>query len=109
MAKATPNAPESLPQYIADGLPKQDDDTLRDVIAFAHEILDQRVLAEPEIPDNAEVIEEDTDKGGSIVTEMVVCGKESCKCANGEKHGPYKYHYWSENGTTQKEYVGKAD
>lgn len=104
-----PNAPDSIPDYISDGLPKQDDDTLRDVIAYAHELIDHRALAEPEIPDDAEIVEESADNGGSIVKEMVVCGKPNCKCADGEKHGPYKYRYYSVKDTTKKEYIGKAD
>jgi hypothetical protein len=39
--------------------------------------------------------------------EMVRCGKQGCKCANGELHGPYWYAYWSEGGKTKSEYVGK--
>jgi len=40
-------------------------------------------------------------------SEMVRCGKQGCKCANGELHGPYWYAYWSEGGKTKSEYVGK--
>ncbi|MCA1568292.1 MAG: hypothetical protein LC803_22135 [Acidobacteria bacterium] len=39
--------------------------------------------------------------------EKVRCGKQGCKCANGELHGPYWYAYWSEGGKTKSEYVGK--
>lgn len=40
-------------------------------------------------------------------SEMVRCGKKGCKCAHGELHGPYWYAYWSEDGKTKSEYVGK--
>jgi hypothetical protein len=40
-------------------------------------------------------------------SEMVRCGKQGCKCARGELHGPYWYAYWSEGGKTNSEYVGK--
>jgi hypothetical protein len=43
----------------------------------------------------------------SYRSEMVRCGKKSCKCANGELHGPYWYAYWSEGGETRSQYVGK--
>lgn len=109
MANETPTPPESLPKYLAEGMDKQDDDTLHDVIAFAEELIEHRAQAEPEIPDNAEIVKENTDKGGSVVEEMVVCGKDGCRCADGDLHGPYLYRYWSENGETQKEYIGKAD
>lgn len=39
--------------------------------------------------------------------ERVRCGKEKCKCASGELHGPYWYAYWSEGGRTRSQYVGK--
>jgi hypothetical protein len=39
--------------------------------------------------------------------ERVRCGKENCKCASGELHGPYCYAYWSEGGRTRSKYVGK--
>jgi hypothetical protein len=37
----------------------------------------------------------------------VRCGKEGCKCAAGELHGPYWYAYWSVQGKTKSQYVGK--
>ncbi|MGB8507709.1 MAG: DUF6788 family protein [Pyrinomonadaceae bacterium] len=40
-------------------------------------------------------------------SEMVRCGKESCKCADGKLHGPYWYAYWTEGGKTKSQYVGK--
>lgn len=39
--------------------------------------------------------------------ESVRCGKQGCRCARGELHGPYWYAYWSEGGKTKSEYVGK--
>lgn len=39
--------------------------------------------------------------------EGVRCGKENCKCAGGEVHGPYWYAYWSEGGRTRSKYIGK--
>lgn len=40
-------------------------------------------------------------------SEMVRCGKKSCKCAEGKLHGPYWYAYWSEGGKTKSQYIGK--
>ena len=37
----------------------------------------------------------------------VRCGKEGCKCADGELHGHYWYAWWSEGGRTKSQYVGK--
>jgi hypothetical protein len=110
MAKPKPNAPTSLPKYLAEGMAKQDDDTLRDVIEYAETLLEARAQVEPEIPETADVIEEPDDStGGTLVKEKVKCGKSGCKCADGDLHGPYLYRYWSESGTTKSEYVGKPE
>lgn len=40
--------------------------------------------------------------------EYTKCNKPGCKtCSTGQGHGPYWYAYWSENGRTRKEYIGK--
>lgn len=104
-----PKPPGSIPGYIADGLPKQSDATLREIQGHIDELLEARDEAEPDVPDTAEVVEDDDSNGkGSLVKEMVVCGKDSCKCQEGELHGPYLYRYWSESGKTKKKYVGKS-
>jgi hypothetical protein len=43
----------------------------------------------------------------SYRSEMVRCGKKSCKCASGHLHGPYWYAYWTEKGKTRSQYIGK--
>jgi len=43
----------------------------------------------------------------SYRNEMVRCGKKVCKCSKGELHGPYWYAYWTENGKTRSQYIGK--
>ena len=40
-------------------------------------------------------------------SEMVRCGKKSCRCAEGKLHGPNWYAYWSEGGKTRSQYVVK--
>jgi hypothetical protein len=39
--------------------------------------------------------------------ERVRCGKENCKCARGQLHGPYWYAYWIEGGKPKSQYIGK--
>lgn len=39
--------------------------------------------------------------------EGVRCGKNGCKCAEGQLHGPYWYAYWTEGGRTRSQYIGK--
>lgn len=111
MEERKPIAPASIPNYIADGLPKQSDENLHDVIDYCEQLLAHRDEQELEIPDDAEIVEDDdSGNSGSIVLEKVKCGKDACHCADGDDlHGPYKYRYWKENGKTNKEYVGKPD
>lgn len=39
--------------------------------------------------------------------EKIKCGKQGCKCADGELHGPYWYSYRKESGKLKSRYVGK--
>lgn len=39
--------------------------------------------------------------------QVVRCGKETCKCRKGSFHGPYWYVYWTKNGKTKSQYIGK--
>jgi hypothetical protein len=113
MTENQPTAPASLPKYLADGLPKQNVETLEDARAFIDELIEyqQRPIDPDELPDSAEPIEDDnTDTTGTIVVENVTCGDENCSCMteDGEKHGPYRYRYYRDSGTVKSEYLGKA-
>lgn len=46
---------------------------------------------------------------GAVCTQMVRCGKKSCKCARGELHGPYFYHFERVDGVLVKRYVKAKD
>lgn len=39
--------------------------------------------------------------------ELVRCGRKTCKCVEGQLHGPYWYAYWTEGGRTRSQYIGK--
>lgn len=107
-----PNAPESLPNYIADGIPKQDAETLEDLRDYVDAMIEHKrrpVDVEAEIEGEVETVEETADQG-AIVTRYNTCGDDSCRCADGDLHGPYKYRaYRNEKGTVVTEYIGKAD
>ncbi len=45
--------------------------------------------------------------GKTYRLQVIRCGKEICKCAEGNLHGPYWYAYWSEGGRTRSLYIGK--
>lgn len=73
--------------------------------------LHEQIAAEREvqkrITGKCEVVEEHNKDRRTYRLERVRCGKEQCKCASGEPHGPYWYAYWSEGGQTRSQYVGK--
>jgi hypothetical protein len=54
-----------------------------------------------------EVIEERSVDSKTYRLAGVRCGKENCRCADGDLHGPYWYAYWSEQGKTKSQYIGK--
>jgi hypothetical protein len=110
MTTDPPAPPASLPNYLQEGLPKQDDETLRDVQDYVSALLDYRSqeVAEEDLPDDADPIDDDQDGKGTLVKELVTCGDESCSCmSGGSKHGPYLYRYYRGDGTVKSEYVGK--
>jgi hypothetical protein len=42
---------------------------------------------------------------GSVHAQYVRCGKPTCKCARGELHGPYFYHFVRVGGRLTKCYL----
>ena len=105
-----PAPPGQLPKYLAEGLPKQDSETLLETSKYIDELLAwrERPVEEDDLPEAAEPIDKSTQGQGTVVEEMVTCGDESCKCmTGGEKHGPYLYRYYREGGTLTSEYLGK--
>ncbi len=108
-----PTAPESLPKYLADGIPNQDVETLEDLRDYVDAMIEHKqrpVDIEEEISDDAEVLEDDPSEKGTIYARKQKCGDDSCHCATGEDlHGPYKYRAWrDESGKVKQEYVGKV-
>lgn len=42
---------------------------------------------------------------GTICSQKVRCGKPNCKCASGDLHGPYFYHFERIGRVLKKRYV----
>ncbi|WP_114579517.1 DUF6788 family protein [Saliphagus sp. LR7] len=111
---APPTAPTSLPDYVADGLPKQDDETLRDTREYIDQLLADRErrreepVTEDELPDDVDVVKEGSD--GTVYHEYRTCGDDTCQCmTGGPKHGPYAYQAYRDRDTVRREYLGKAE
>lgn len=111
-AMPIPEPPASLPKYLAEGLPKQNVNTLRDARDYVDALIkycEQPVDAD-ELPDTAEPVDRGDGGKGTVVKEKVKCGDETCKCASGnaaDMHGPYLYRYYREGGSLTSEYLGK--
>lgn len=75
--------------------------------SWLHELLAARRDIRGRVTGKREVVEEQKRDRRTYRLERVRCGKEQCKCASGEPHGPYWYAYWSEGGQTKSQYVGK--
>ena len=105
----TPHPHDSLPKYLADGLPKQDTETLEDVRAYVDELIKyrSRPVDKTDLPDDVEPVDEDDDGKRTLVKERVKCGAD-CTCNDCRGHGPYLYRYYREDGKLTSEYVGKA-
>jgi hypothetical protein len=108
----TSKPPSLLPKYLAEGIPKQDIETLRAIHRFVDDLIEYRTqsVEADELPDTAEPVEDDSTGGkGTVVKEKVTCGDENCACADGDLHGPYLYRYYREGGDLTSEYLGKPD
>lgn len=72
--ESRPSVPKSLPNYLADGMPKQDDATLRDIREFAEALLEYRQQAvEPDkLPDTAEPVDESAGEARSSKRRLPV-------------------------------------
>lgn len=107
MTDSTPTPPDSLPNYLAEGVPKQSTETLEDLADYVAALLEyQREPVVEALSEDVEVVEEEAEKGGTLVKERVKCGSD-CTCNEGTGHGPYLYRYFREGGRLKSEYVGK--
>jgi hypothetical protein len=108
--KEPPVPPASLPKYLANGLPKQDSETLSETQEYIEALIEwsRRPVDEEDLPADAQPVGDSSNGQGTVVEEMVTCGDETCGCmSDGEKHGPYLYRYYREGGRLTSEYLGK--
>lgn len=106
-----PQPPTSLPKYLQEGLPNQDNAALQDIRDYIDELLEyrQREIKPDDIPDDADVVDDSGGSKGAIITRKNTCGDRSCHCYDGEKHGPYKYRVFrNDQGDVEHEYLGKV-
>jgi hypothetical protein len=105
--------PERIPNYIVEGIDRQDQNTLAAIERYARErrehldALEDQNLDEEELADEDEQlvdVEEDDQADGAVVIKKVPCGKDCGGCP----HGPYKYVVTREGGEINWDYRGRA-
>lgn len=103
-----PTAPESLPKYLAEGIPKQDEPTLEDSREYIEALIQYReqAVGPAELPDTAEPVDSPGEPA-TVVLETVRCGDDSCHCSDPD--GPYLYRYQYDGDAVQSEYIGKPE
>lgn len=48
-------------------------------------------------------------KTPALTVQFTRCGKPSCRCNEGHRHGPYAVLRWREDGRQRRRYVKQAD
>ena len=104
-----PAPPPSLPNYLAEGVPKQDRETLEALRGLIDELLAVREqpIDRDDLLAEARPVDETPSGSGTIVEERVKCGVD-CTCNDGDGHGPYRYRYEWRDGQVRSEYLGKG-
>jgi hypothetical protein len=91
-------------------LEKMGTEELEQIVAVAQQILEERRAPQEREP--REVLNRRKGStGGWLRTEMVKCGKPSCKqCTEGKGHGPYLYRFFTDpkTGKYTSEYIGNT-
>jgi len=109
MPAGQPQPPESVPKYIAEGVPKQDDTTLDELQSWIDEIIEYRNDISPEeieVSDDETVEAVDDTGETTTVIKKVPCGKDPCSTC---PRGPYRYEVHREGGKLIWDYEGAVD
>lgn len=106
-----PHPPEQIPNYLADGLDRQDEETLAAIEACTRgrrEYLDALAddLNEDELADEDEdLVDTKNSSKGTVVIKKSPCRKD----CGGYPHGPYRYIVSREGDSLNWEYNGAVE
>jgi len=109
MAAEQPQPPERLPKYFAEGVPKQDDSTLRGLQGRTDKLIEYRAdTSADEIEVSEKELLEAIDDTGETTTviEKVPCGRESCSTC---PHRPYRYGVHDDGGSLVWDHKGAVN
>jgi hypothetical protein len=108
-----PEPPDDWPAYLRDPITRQGPDRLREVAAFARQLAEYRERRAPDEPlaerlddERVEDVREAGD--GFVVVKGQRCGKDGCRCADGDLHGPYRWRVEQRGDGYEWTYLGKA-
>lgn len=80
---------------------------IRRLDSFIHKLLERLEKEQEKKRARREVVKVIEQGSWTYKLESVRCGKEGCKCGDGQLHGPYWYGYRKEGGRTVSKYIGK--
>lgn len=109
MNQDRPDAPDSLPKYLVEGVPKQSTDALRALRGWIDALLEYRAdisAGDLESDEGEEIQDVDARGRTTTVIKKVPCGKDSCSTC---PHGLYRYEVHREAGRLVWEYRGPVE
>lgn len=101
-----PTPPDAIPKYIHEGMAKQDNRTLRQIIQYAEALIEYHDSQEIEASDSEEIVDKEETSEGTVVIKKVPCGKDNCSSC---PHGPYKYLAKRQGDKVTWDYQGPAE
>ncbi|WP_250137892.1 hypothetical protein [Halorientalis salina] len=104
-----PSPPDDLPKYFAEGIPKQDTETLEALQDWLDALLEHRQNIDPSeitVGANEQIEDVEQDSDGTHVVKKVPCGKDNCSTC---PHGPYLYLVKRKDGNLVWDYQGRVE
>jgi hypothetical protein len=106
MSSPQPTPPPSIPQYILDGLDRQDAESLRDIASHAHALAEWKEAVAAEEIDEDDIVREDSidddDRPDDVPAKACVTIKE----INGNR---YYYYQWRAGSKIKSQYKAPVE
>lgn len=103
----TPEPPASIPQYILDGLDRQDAQTLEEISRYAEDLAAAKEAeAEAELEDDEEVVREDSEDVDDLPDDVPTKASVVVKEINSNR---YYYYQWREGSKVKSKYKAPVD
>jgi len=99
----TPDPPASIPQYILDGLDRQDAQTLQEISRYAEDLAESKeAAAEAELEDDdEEVVREDSEDVDDLPDDVPTKASVVVKNINSNR---YYYYQWRDGSKVRSKY-----